>query len=174
MSLNASLTRRVSERSESMSGARFPARGSRPRPAKAGAASAAAEPFKSYVISGRRSAFARAIFQASYGETRRSLGVGGTKPARPLLTRQRRQRVPLSLLTLAAPSIQYLFHSPADTFASITSPQTACEQAIVGRVDVPHVRADSRHSCPRCSNRSRRDITSPRLNRRECLHAFSE
>ena len=131
-----------SERSESMSGARFPARGSRPRPAKAGAASAAAEPFKSCVVGGRRSAFARAIFQASYGETRRSLGVGGPKPAAPLLTRQRRQRVPQSLLMLAAPSIQYLFHSPTDTFASVTSPQTAREQAIVGRVDVPDVRTD--------------------------------
>ena len=34
------------ERSESMSGARFPARGSRPRTDKAGAASAAAEPIE--------------------------------------------------------------------------------------------------------------------------------
>ena len=40
----ASLTRRGRERSESMSGGRFPARGSRPRTDKAGAASAAAQP----------------------------------------------------------------------------------------------------------------------------------
>jgi hypothetical protein len=40
---SASLTRRARERSEGMSGARFPARGSRPRTDKAGAASAAVQ-----------------------------------------------------------------------------------------------------------------------------------